>query len=287
MNATLFGNLTIDRNKVGDREAVKPGGSVFYCGKTLVRLGVSCTVFSPYGRDFPLEKVKDFSLVPSRADREKTLVFRNVYGPEGRIQWVENCGDCESFPIRQWPAETRQDILMVAPILPNISQTEIRQIRSMYPEGLVVLMPQGLYRRIGPDGAVTAQEWTQWREIIPLVDAVIASEKDWPEMHALAAVWSRNGPISVVTRAEKGSRVYVGGDSADFPAYAVGEIEDETGAGDIFAAAFAYEYARKRDAGQAAVFANAAAALTLRFGFDGLQYGYREIRQFMRSNPVR
>lgn len=86
-----------------------------------------------------------------------------------------------------------------------------------------------------------------------------------------------------VTRAAKGVSLYQQGQKRDHPAFYVAEIVDPTGAGDVFAAAFSYAYWKTRQVEEAVDFAQAAACLSLRYTSNQLEYTYKDIIEFGRS----
>ena len=88
------------------------------------------------------------------------------------------------------------------------------------------------------------------------------SEEDIEDREAVEA-WSRYIPTVVLTRGRKGSTVWSEGRRVDVPAIASPEV-DATGAGDVFATAFTVRYRETDDVGEAARFATAAAALSIR-----------------------
>lgn len=277
ITAAIFGNLTIDHNKTESGEYIGPGGSVYFAAKTFANLGAGSTIISSYGEDFPKEMLGRTSFIPKSPDMSKTLVFHNIVRNSERIQTVENYG--------KLPELTKDlllgiDLLVVAPILPNIPAATIRLLTGYYSQSWKLLLPQGFYRRITEGGKIKSVNWREAEQIVPFFDIIIASDKDFPRIEEFAALWSKNGPIVIITRAEKGCHIYQRGAKLHIPAFQADKIADSTGAGDVFAAAFISAYIPNRNLVAAATFAHAAACLSLRYLPNQLQYGYREIIDF-------
>ena len=74
--------------------------------------------------------------------------------------------------------------------------------------------------------------------------------------------------------------MYNNGLKKDYIAYQAGPITDSTGAGDIFAAAFGFAYLKSKNIDIAAEFANASAAMSLRFKSNQLKYSLKDISKF-------
>jgi sugar/nucleoside kinase (ribokinase family) len=73
------------------------------------------------------------------------------------------------------------------------------------------------------------------------------------------------GPkVAILTQGEKGCLVFADGKLSEVQALKV-DAKDPTGAGDVFGVAFLVKYLESRDAIEAAQFANAAAALKIRY----------------------
>ena len=130
--------------------------------------------------------------------------------------------------------------------------------------------------------------WEEAEKTVPLFDIVILSDKDFTNTHETAGEWSKMGIIVIVTREDKGCSLYKGGVAKHFPAYKIEKVEDSTGAGDVFAAAFTITYLKIGNLDKSAAFANATAGLSLRFMPNQLKYSYRDILNFaaLQNRPI-
>ena len=90
------------------------------------------------------------------------------------------------------------------------------------------------------------------------------SEEDLPptEVEETLARWAAQVPLLAFTRGTRGARLWSDGCWRQVPAIPAQEL-DPTGAGDVFAAAFLSRYVETDDAWQAALFAAAAASVSL------------------------
>ena len=104
---------------------------------------------------------------------------------------------------------------------------------------------------------MSRREWNGAAQALSQADFVSLSEEDADIPEELAE--SFGGRAFVITRAERGCRVYAGPDVYDFPV-AAAEAVDPTGAGDVFAAAFLVALRNRRPIPEAAELATRAAA---------------------------
>lgn len=285
MKAVLIGNLTIDENIFGTQIHKGAGGSVYFLAKTFENLGVSSTIVSPYGTDFPKESLSDTHFIPIEPEFKKTLLFKNNYSGGKREQEVANYKQYLNY---KWNEKLKlvdsdADILMIAPVLNNIDAQEVTKIRDHFPKSFFCLLPQGFYRQIGNQDKVYKSYREIPTEIIKNFDFICLSVEDITDANAKGIYWSKRGPAVIITRAGEGSSLYTGGNIIDTNAYYVPNIADPTGAGDIFAGAFTFAYLKSKDLNQSMLFANAAAAISLRVHNNPLQYSYQDIINFAAS----
>lgn len=285
----IISNLTIDHNITESGKFTGPGGPAFFCAITMQNLSGQTIIYSPYGRDFPLEYFdrNKTRIIPPEPSQDQTLVFKNVYQSKGeRTQSVSNyTSKAETLG---FPKDSigQVDILICAPILPNIHRSFIEQLKRLYPDTLFVLLPQGYYRKIELDNTISYHDWDDPEHILSYFDIVVFSDKDDRKGQEKATKWSRGGQMVVITKGERGCSVYIEGKQKSFPAFKIEKVADSTGAGDVFAAAFAYEYLHFKNYQKAAVFANAVAGLSLRFTPDKLQYNSNDIKDVLEGGKL-
>lgn len=284
MNTLLIGNLTIDQNIIGNKKNINPGGAVYFIAKTFENLDVNTTVISPYGLDLPKNYLAGIRILAEKAQSTKTLKFENIYYHGKRTQKVEYYDEYLNFTLpKTLQKDSDYDIVMIAPVINNISNQIIKRIKKLYPQNFFCLLPQGFFRKIGKNGEVTSVPNDFLDDVIRMFNFICLSELDIKDADTIAKKWSLSGPLVAVTKAERGSSIYKNGDRIDTSAYKVEDIIDPTGAGDVFAAGFSYFYYKTRDLNNSLNFAHAAAALSLRYKSFELQYGYQEILNLAKS----
>lgn len=281
MKAIIVSNLTIDHNSTESGTFEGSGGPAFFCGKTFGNLNVEHSIVSPYGTDFPKQVVPASKIIPSQPTVRNTLVFKNVFHSSGiRTQSISNYNNSFDQLVVDEVYNSRignADVVIIAPILPNIGIRAIKHLKSIFPSAWFVLLPQGFYRKVEADNSISYFDWVDSDDILGYFDIVIYSDEDDRQAEKKAIGWSRGGRLVVVTKGERGCSVFNRRRREDFHAFTADSIIDSTGAGDIFAASFVYNYQKTRSLEKAAVFANASASISLRFTPDKLQYRLDDI----------
>lgn len=283
MKAVIYGNLTVDKNIINGKSYSGPGGSAFFIAKTLENLNANPIIISPYGNDFPKELLSKTLFIPENPDKIKTLVFKNIYSNKERKQSVENMQNSRLAPISEKLIKVfkKSDLIFIAPILDNIEVDSVKQISKIAANSLKVLLPQGFFRKI-VRGKIKNIKCAKPQQIAKLVDIIVVSENDCPDIEKLASNLAKKGPLIIITRAERGATIYQKGFFMDYPAFRQEVIRDETGAGDIFAAAFAFNYLKSKNIAKAGLFANAAASLSLPFYPHELKYAESDIEKVLK-----
>jgi len=199
----------------------------------------------------------DVRLLPSK----ETTTFENIYGPEGRLQYVwARAGNIAASDVP--PEFLAAKIVLLGPLLGEVEEDAAR----CFPRSLLAICPQGWLRTVLPDGRVEQISPRQWRPrlLLERSQALFASEEDLPptEVEETLARWAAQVPLLAFTRGVGGARLWSEGCWRQVPVIPAEEI-DPTGAGDVFAAAFLSRYVETNDAWQAALFAAAAASISL------------------------
>ena len=289
MNALIYGNLTVDHNFKNGKYFVSPGGASFYIAKTLSNLGVKTSVLSSYGKDFPKNYLPLTTFFPEKPVYRQTLIFRNIYLPDKtRKQEVDNLNNSVLPRIDDFANDIfkNQDLVFVAPILNNITKTELEKIMKYSSNSLKVLLPQGFFRK-NLKKEIASVKCNFSNNLFRSFDIIVVSEKDCSEADNLAKYWGQGQTIVIVTRAEKNATVYHLGTKKNYSSFKVKSIFDETGAGDIFAAAFAFAFYKTGKINPAVFFAHAASALSLPLLPKELKYGLQEILYFARHQGIK
>jgi sugar/nucleoside kinase (ribokinase family) len=232
------------------------GGTVSYSGATAHVLGCRTAVLTSAAPDHDWT-VDLPGLRVQNAPAEATTTFENVYTPQGRRQRV--LAVAGYLTAEDVPAAWRvASIVHLGPVANEIDPG----LLDLFEGNVVGLTPQGWLRRWSDDGHVYADHWPAAEQVLPRAAAVILSQEDLLNA-AMLEHYRRLSRLLVLTAGRDGCTIYWRGQVKDIPAPAVTSVE-ETGAGDIFAAAFLVRLRQTpEDPREAAVFANHVASTSI------------------------
>jgi sugar/nucleoside kinase (ribokinase family) len=204
----------------------------------------------------------------------ETTMFRHTYDDGRRVQWLlKRAGDIHG---RDVPEEWRSSgIWHLAPLTNEVQPNILDVIPA---DAFVGVTPQGWMREVAPDGKILAVPWHTAEQMIERIDAIVISDEDMPNAMSTARSWAAQGTVVAVTFGTRGS-VIVGPDAeVHVPAYPSTGL-DETGAGDVYAAALFSRLAIGDAFETAGRFASAVAALKV----EGSGPSYVPTRQQVES----
>ncbi len=284
-SAVVWGDLPKDETSSG----FKPGGPGFYIAIVYEKLGINVTVISCIGLDYPKEMLpSNLKILPKNPGVQKSMIYRNIYGEDGhRIQYayLNDCVDFPSLALKELLDDAGflltedQELLFVAPLRP-VSPKLVSSICKKFPQSTKVGLIQGWGRQIEEDGKVTKRKKAEIVSDIEKMrgdfEIIIFSDEDFDNALECGKDWSMvkiggKAPILVVTENVNGCTIFTNGVGEHIPAYKIKEITDPTGAGDRFAAFFAYMYRITGDPIYSARFANAGTAYALQEGNGSIQ----------------
>ncbi|HSW88129.1 MAG TPA: PfkB family carbohydrate kinase [Candidatus Saccharimonadales bacterium] len=281
MNIVVLGHVCIDKNISEHASYVAPGSPAMFLAKIFRQLpDCSTTIISPYGKDF-LPYAKDVTLCPKEPTTVHTLLYENITKDKKRTQKAlfSEAAAPVSGTEEMRLLINQADILYIAPITPNFSPEYIQEIlRAKNKKCVVIFSPQGYFRQFDNDNTVLIREFTESDKILPLVDYVIVSEQDHPQMKHVAEVWAKKNDITViVTTGEQGAEVFMKDQRISIPTQAVleADIVDSVGSGDIFSAGFGYWYKKTKNIVQSVEFANKLARECLFFTSEDIKINYK------------
>jgi 1D-myo-inositol 3-kinase len=236
------------------------GGSAAYASLTASKLGLHAAVLTSAASDLDPSLLLpgiDIRLLPS----SETTTFENVYGPERRVQYV--WARARTITARDIPQEFLEArVVLLGPLVGEVEE----EVARCFPRSLLAIIPQGWLRNILPDGRVEQISPRRWqpRLLLKHSRALFVSDEDLPprEAEETLARWAAQVPLLAFTRGARGARLWSEGRWRDVPTIAAEEL-DPTGAGDVFAAAFLSRYVETNDAWHAALFAAAAASVSV------------------------
>lgn len=263
------GNLTRDTTPDGFRL----GGTVSFAAVTAQRLGrrpailtrASLDGLEPRAAETPgglmlTTGLPDTPLagIPIRVmPSPVTTTFTNVYGPEGRTQYVTAVA--EPVTPDGLPAEWANPQIV---LLGAIARELPPHWAAMFPTSLFGIAPQGLMRKWGADGLVRHGRWEDADLFLRRADAIFLSREDVGGDDRYIAELAERARMLVVTDGYHGATVYLQGKATAIPPRRAAEV-DPTGAGDVFATSFLVRYAETGDPFLAARFANIVASMSV------------------------
>jgi hypothetical protein len=157
--------------------------------------------------------------------------------------------------------------------------------RSWFWSEYAALIPQGWFRRIDHDGNITLSPPDVSRIIGPW-DLIVLSHEEAAAIGDLSA-WTKLARVLAVTQGGHGATIYSEGSEKHVPAFLPQQVVDTTGAGDVWAAAFAIRFLETRSITEAGRFASAAGAICVsRRGLRGVPESRREIEQMLLTSRV-
>ncbi len=277
MNILLFGHVCIDHNVLEGKSFASAGSPAMFMHRIFSQLpDCNVTIVAPYGSDFsPYVGMSRF--YPESPMQIQTMVYENTVTGGIRTQRCLNADTAVPIPIDDTIKQmiSAADSICIAPLAPNFPPSYIQEIAAIkkWKTGLT-LLPQGYFRQFDTDGHVDVREFVESDAIIPLVDTVIISDKDYTDAPGTAARWASSTHATVVmTQAEKGATLFMGSDRMEVTTNPISEsdIVSSIGAGDIFSAGYLYAYAKSEDAQKAIAFGNALAGQCLAFTPDTIR----------------
>jgi 1D-myo-inositol 3-kinase len=249
---TTVGHVTADVMPDGSR---RPGGSAFYSALQAVRLSQRVLILTqgapreieemlePYGGELEVQ------VLPAR----QTTTLQ-----------TSGSGDARSQRVLAWAGAIDGELQIDTSILHLAPVARETPGRWRGRADFVGLTPQGLVRDWSARSSEIVASAPDERLIPTSSDAVVMSEHERASCAALISTAREAGSIVAVTAGASPTTILLPGE-AEF-AVGVPPIEnpsDDVGAGDVFAAAFFVALAEGQAPGDAAAFANAAAAVRI------------------------
>jgi len=244
---TAVGHVTVDVLADGSR---RPGGGAFYSALQAARLGQRTLVIT---RGVPAEVeallrpyVGELELRMLAAPVTTTLQSSGDGGPQRLLAWAGPIGV---------PRELDTAILHLAPVARETAPQWHGRV------AFVGLTAQGLVRTWAREGARLEQRALAPDEVPHRCDAVVISEA---ERESAAALEREGDALVAITRAA-GPTLVASARAQPFEVRVpqTGEVRDDVGAGDVFAAALFTALARGEDPRAAVELAHAAAAVRI------------------------
>ncbi|MGH7415481.1 MAG: PfkB family carbohydrate kinase, partial [Candidatus Rokuibacteriota bacterium] len=177
-------------------------------------------------------------------------------GRSRELAVLARAGDLEAAALpEEWADAT---LGALAPVTAEVDPA----FAAAFSETSLVALPQGWMRQRGKGGVVSPQPWEDADLVLPHVQALVVSLEDIGPFQKEALEWFQRVPLGAVTRGADGAILFVNGERYGVEADRAAEV-DETGAGDVFAAALLVAYHRESNAWDAAAAAACCAAASV------------------------
>ena len=272
----VVGQVVADEQPDG---TLSPGGAAFYAAHAAARLGGwrVRVVTRPHVRVDVQAALAGVDCHLASPLANTTLTHQNPTG--GRAShWS---GRTRPITLEDIPVEWRTPMaVLLAPVAQEVALSLI----AAFPTALTCAAAQGWVRRRDAAGLVHTGPWRGLRTLVRTAGAVLISEEDLGQDLEAGMRRLERFPVAVMTRGAQGALLWSKGRWQrvfPFDAAAV----DETGAGDVFAAAFICGLAEYGSPLRAAQFAGAAASLAVEGRGIAALPGRPAVEARLRSGP--
>ena len=250
------GHVTFDvkRRAGGASHHAEPGGAAAYAARTAIAMGLTAGIVTSSSLGYPFD-----TLLPStevvNVPAAATTTFEYSLHDGVRTQWLRS--RAANLTRTDLPDSwSGAPVVLLGPVANEMPRNAADWFSD---DAFICAVPQGWQRSRDVSGKVVVSPAVP-PGLSRRIDAAVISVADVPAEHVEA--WTETFRIVAITRGRRGARVYVNGRARDIPPVTANEV-DATGAGDVWAAAFAIRLAETRDVMVAASFASAAAAMSI------------------------
>jgi sugar/nucleoside kinase (ribokinase family) len=249
---TTLGHVTVDVMPDGTR---RPGGSAFYSALQASRLGLRALILTrgrPEEIESLLEPYRGELAIEIQPAEQTTTLHTSGSGATRSQRVLAWAGPIEGEPV------VDSAILHLAPV----ARESPRRWRGE--AGFLGLTPQGLVRQWAGHGGEISLTPVDAAALPAACDAIVISEVERESCAALLSRARETGAVAAVTAGHRPTTILLpGGETQQARTPPSEEPGEDVGAGDVFAAAFFIALQEERPPGEAAAFANAAAAVRI------------------------
>ena len=266
MKLDIFSHCTIDTIQINDSKYVVPGGPACYCSLTARILKFDVRLHTKFGSDFPLVNYLT----------EQKIVFEDALSTKPTTQFILNLVNSERTLFLQNKCESINsvtldtDSVIISPLFDEISIELFEKIKKN--ANFVLLDPQGFLRRKNSENKIYLE---QADLNLSNISAIKVNQDELKYLTGTSNVdgikiLQKKGIDSVILTDKQNisllskNRIY----SITLPNL---ELNDTTGIGDIFCAAFCCTMLREKDILWALSFGGGAAQAALESKQIGLE----------------
>lgn len=242
MKLDVFSHCTIDTIQINDSKYVVPGGPACYCSLTARILKFDVRLHTKFGSDFPLVNYLT----------EQKIVFEDALSTKPTTQFILNLVNSERTLFLQNKCESINsvtldtDSVIISPLFDEISIELFEKIKKN--ANFVLLDPQGFLRRKNSENKIYLE---QADLNLSNISAIKVNQDELKYLTGISNVdgikiLQKKGIDSVILTDKQNisllseNRIY----SITLPNL---ELNDTTGIGDIFCAAFCCTMLREKD----------------------------------------
>ena len=239
----VIGHLTCDIGETSNQL----GGTATFSGLTAQSLGMNVGIITAASPELDTSSIK--SLWTKIKISPQTTTFKNISNGLMRTQYLFQVADKitgDDLPEFIQPPK----IVHLGPMADEVDPT----ITLQFPNSLKCLTPQGWLRKRDKNNVVKLKQWKDFDYHLSQADIAVISIDDVQKDEDTILKMASSIPIFCVTEGFKGARLYWNNDVRFISAPEVKYVDD-TGSGDIFAAAFFCRYFNTKNPWEAGRFA--------------------------------
>ena len=266
MKLDVISHCTIDTIEINDSKYVVPGGPGCYCSLTARSLKFDVKLHTKFGSDFTLS---DYLI-------EQKILFENAFSNKSTTQFILQLVNSERTLFLKNKCEAINNIILdtdsviISPLFDEIPLDLFEKIKN--DAKFVLLDPQGFLRRINSENKVYLEQTNL------SLSGISAIKVNSDELNALTnnsdldgiKILQKKGIENVILTDKQNISVLSGNKIYSIILPDI-ELNDTTGVGDIFSAAFCCTMLKENDILWALSFAGGAAQAALESGQIGLE----------------
>ncbi|MEM2972109.1 MAG: PfkB family carbohydrate kinase [Candidatus Bathyarchaeia archaeon] len=295
-DVSVVGHFSIDSIFLPNKRApyVVLGGSAAYTSLILKRLGLTVSVVSKVGGDFPnaylwwLKKEGINLDGVAKVENAETTRFELKYNADLSRRILQLKSKAPPINMEDLPKPLRAKAVHIAPIANETPPEVIDKLRSC--AEILSIDPQGLVRNFDSKGHFTYSSLKD-KHLLELVNIYKSSSKEIKAVtrlsdisSAIKAIHDYGVEIVIVTFGVKGTLLSAEETKYQIPAYKTEKIVDPTGAGDVFIGGFLAEHVKGKNAFWCACVGSAAASVSVEAIGPTFQHDKTEI--YRRANAL-
>lgn len=267
---TLIGPLSEDTIIKGNSCYQAAGGAVFYQANVLSNLKIDTDAFITLSNINLLKELSsNVNIIPLCVN--EAIKFKNIYtddDPNHRVQ--KAIMPQNPINIRPFLNQIKDsDAILLGPLSPY--DIPFKTVESLSKLDIPLYLGAQGYLRYKVNDKIILKPWKEFKEFLKLVNFLFIDEKESAiilgkkrSLEETARALASFGPQEVIiTCGNRGSLIYSGDRIYKIPAFKSKKVEDPTGLGDTYMAAYAARKLEVEDPKKCGMFAAATASLKL------------------------